>query len=246
MAYFLIDLSLIWNTSRVLLFHGPRLLDGGERGHSGLLHALASAGKWLMWGLLPYEFHSFERNKGLFIYRLKLAVSSSPLRHPCAGSSTRARGHHTLIVPGACMAKPGFRKTFFSNRTDFNIVQGTGGQSQARDVHGQRRRSWSWQSWSPGSPSHTDPWPWTWWPATTLGPCPSWPWRSPKRKLQPILKNLDDYAASTLSRSFHRSRGNSRASAEEEVLVQIEEPLPPSEESKLSEVSIFVFQQLWS
>ena len=63
---------------------------------------------------------------------------------------------------------------------------------------------------------------------------------------QPLL--LDpahlDLEASTLSRSFHRSRGNSRATAEEEVLVQIEEPLPPSEESKLSEVSNFVFQHL--
>jgi len=45
-----------------------------------------------------------------------------------------------------------------------------------------------------------------------------------------------DLEASTLSRSFHRSRGNSRATAEEEVLVQIEDPLPPSEESKLGEV----------
>ena len=33
------------NISRVLLPHGPRLLGGGERGYSGLLHALASAGK---------------------------------------------------------------------------------------------------------------------------------------------------------------------------------------------------------
>jgi len=47
-----------------------------------------------------------------------------------------------------------------------------------------------------------------------------------------------DLEASTLSRSFHRSRGNSRATAEEEVLVQIEEPQPPSEESKLSEVRL--------
>jgi len=49
-----------------------------------------------------------------------------------------------------------------------------------------------------------------------------------------------DLEASTLSRSFHRSRGNSRATAEEEVLVQIEEPQPPSEESKLSEVRLLL------
>jgi len=49
-----------------------------------------------------------------------------------------------------------------------------------------------------------------------------------------------DLEASTLSRSFHRSRGNSRATAEEEVLVQIEEPPPPSEESKLSEVRLLM------
>jgi len=49
-----------------------------------------------------------------------------------------------------------------------------------------------------------------------------------------------DLEASTLSRSFHRSRGNSRATAEEEVLVQIEEPLPPSEESKISEVRLLM------
>ena len=60
------------------------------------------------------------------------------------------------------------------------------------------------------------------------------------KTLQPFFRNLY-YAASTLSRSFHRSRGNSRATAEEEVLVQVEEPLPPSEESKLSEVRNFVF-----
>merc|ERR1719495_2602929 len=49
-----------------------------------------------------------------------------------------------------------------------------------------------------------------------------------------------DLEASTLSRSFHRSRGNSRATTEEEALVQIEEPLPPSEESKLSEVRLLM------
>ena len=38
-------LAISENISRVLLPHGPRLLGGGERGHSGLLHALASAGK---------------------------------------------------------------------------------------------------------------------------------------------------------------------------------------------------------
>jgi len=50
-----------------------------------------------------------------------------------------------------------------------------------------------------------------------------------------------DLEASTLSRSFHRPRGNSRATAvEEEVLVQFEEPPPPSEESKLSEVRLLM------
>ena len=38
-------LAISENIFRVLLLHGPRLLGGGERGHSGLLHALASAGK---------------------------------------------------------------------------------------------------------------------------------------------------------------------------------------------------------
>jgi len=50
-----------------------------------------------------------------------------------------------------------------------------------------------------------------------------------------------DLEASTLSRSFHRPRGNSRATAVgEEVLVQFEEPLLPSEESKLSEVRLLM------
>ena len=75
-------------------------------------------------GFVTQRIPEFERYKGLFIYRLKLVVSSSPLRHPCAGSSTRAQGHRTLIVPGACMAKPGFRKTFFQNRTDLQHCPG--------------------------------------------------------------------------------------------------------------------------
>jgi len=51
-----------------------------------------------------------------------------------------------------------------------------------------------------------------------------------------------DLEASTLSRSFQRpnSRRNSRKTAEEEMLVQIEEPLPPPEESKLSEVRLLM------
>ena len=67
-----------------------------------------------------------------------------------------------------------------------------------------------------------------------------------RQTLQLFFKNLDYFAASTLSRSFQRpnSRRISREIAQEEVLVQIEEPLPPSEESKLSEVSNFVFQHL--
>ena len=38
-------LAISNNISRVFLLHGPRLFGGGERGHSGLLHALASVGK---------------------------------------------------------------------------------------------------------------------------------------------------------------------------------------------------------
>jgi len=51
-----------------------------------------------------------------------------------------------------------------------------------------------------------------------------------------------DLEASTLSRSFQRpnSRRISREIVQEEVLVQIEEPLPPSEESKLSEVRLLM------
>jgi len=49
-----------------------------------------------------------------------------------------------------------------------------------------------------------------------------------------------DLEASTLSRSFHRSRGSSRATAEVEVLVQLEEQLPSSQDSKLSEVRLLM------
>jgi len=51
-----------------------------------------------------------------------------------------------------------------------------------------------------------------------------------------------DLEASTLSRSFQRpnSRRISREIAQEEVLVQTEDPLPPIEESKLSEVRLLM------
>ena len=65
----------------------------------------------------------------LTICRLKLVVSYSPLRHPCAGISTRAQGHRTHIVPGACMVKPGFYGHLSRTELTFNIVQRTGGQS---------------------------------------------------------------------------------------------------------------------
>ena len=60
-----------------------------------------------------------------------------------------------------------------------------------------------------------------------------------RQMLQLIFKNLDYFAASTLSRSFQRPNSRRTSIGQEEVLVQIEDPLPPTEESKLSEVSNF-------
>ena len=50
-----------------------------------------------------------------------------------------------------------------------------------------------------------------------------------------------DLEASTLSRSFHRQKGNSRV--EEEVLVSIEPEPPCDEASKLSQVGCITFYQ---